>query len=130
MGYNVENFVYSRQLLMSNNHPLSPDKKLMVLFRVEPGCLGPKGKDLIDEFCRFAQKGVANIDADFVHWDIVARHDKALPELEYKIRDKKLSHDKAAKYLALFDKSLDEFEQHLNDQLGLLIEIYLKRQSK
>lgn len=115
---------------MNDKSALPQEKKLSVLFRVEPGCLGPNGKDFVDEFCQFAQKGVAKIDADFVHWDIVPRHDKRLPELEYKIRNKNLSHDKAAKYLELFDKCLDDFEQHLNDKLGLLIEIYLARKSK
>ncbi len=106
--------------------PLPQDKKLNVLFRVEPGCLGPDGINHIEKFCQFAQQQVEAIDADFVHWDIVARFDKLLPEMEYKIANKKLTHDKAAKYLAIFEKDLDEFEGHLNDKLGELIDNYLR----
>lgn len=112
---------------MKNKLPLPLDKKLMVLFRVEPGCLGPDGIEQIEKFCQFAQNEVASIDADFVHWDIVPRFDKSLPELEYKVSHKKLSHDKAAKYLNIFKKCLDEFERHLNDKLASLIDIYLAR---
>ena len=105
--------------------PLDQDKKLFVIFRVEPGCLGPQGVGHVADFCITAQKLVENIDADFVHWEISPRHDKDLPEMEYKLINKKLTHDKAAKYLALFDKNLDEFESHLHDKLALLIDEYL-----
>jgi len=105
--------------------PLDQDKKLFVIFRVEPGCLGPQGVEHVTDFCITAQKLVENIDADFVHWEISPRHDKDLPEMEYKLINKKLTHDKAAKYLALFDKNLDEFESHLHDKLALLIDEYL-----
>ena len=105
--------------------PLNQDQKLNVIFRVEPGCLGPQGEGHVVDFCKSAQKMVETIDADFVHWVIIPRHDKSEPEMEYKIVNKKLSHDKAEKYLGLFDKSLDEFEGHLHDKLALLIDKYL-----
>jgi hypothetical protein len=107
--------------------PLPQEKKLMVIFRVEPGCLGPDGIDHIEKFCQYAEEQVADIDSDFVHWEIVPRFNKSLPELEYKVHHRNLSHDKAAKYLNIFEKSLDEFEEHLNEKLGMLIEEYLKR---
>jgi len=113
--------------LIKHKLPLPNNKKLMVLFRVEPGCLGPDGADHIEKFCHYAEEQVASIDADFVHWEIVPRFDKRLAEIEYKVSHKKLNHDKAAKYLQLFKKSLDEFEEHLNDKLALLIEEFLSR---
>ncbi|RDH82701.1 MAG: hypothetical protein DIZ80_10500 [endosymbiont of Galathealinum brachiosum] len=105
--------------------PLPKDKKLEVFFRVESGCLGPQGEEHVNDFCTSAQKEVDVIDADFVHWNIIPRHDKKLPEMEYKLNNKKLTHDKAAKYLSFFDKNLDEFEGHLHDKLALLIDEYL-----
>ncbi len=89
---------------MSNSLSLPKEKKLTVTYRVEPGCLGPKGADHIEKFCLFAQKQVESIDADFVHWEIVPRYDKSLPEMQYQIGKKRLSHDKAATYLQLFGK--------------------------
>ncbi len=112
---------------MKTNLPLPQARKLTVLCRVEPGCLGPDGKDHIEEFCDFAQTQVASIDSDFVIWNLVPRYDKTLPEMEYKISDKTLSHDKAAKYLTIFKKNLDEFEEHLNEKLSQLIDQYLGR---
>lgn len=109
------------------NLPLSEDKKLKVLFRLEPGCLGANGVEYIDAFCHFAEQEVQSVDADFILWSIIPRHDKQLPEVEYSINQKKLSHQQAEKYLALFDKVLDEFEEHLNDKLTQLIEHYFQR---
>jgi hypothetical protein len=110
---------------MKDKLPLPKDKKLMVVFRVEPGCLGPEGKNHVGEFCRSAQKELDTIDSDFVHWELVPRHDKSLPEMQYQINHRDLSHDKAARYLEVFNKSLDEFEGHFHDKLAQLIDEYL-----
>lgn len=110
---------------MKVNLPLPQDKKLNVTFRVESGCLGPEGDSLIDEFCNFAQQEVETLNADFVNWEIVPRHDKSLPEMEYKISNKKLSHDKAERYLELFEKELNEFEEHLHEKIAILIDLHL-----
>jgi len=112
---------------MKHNLPLPKDKKLNVLFRVEPGCLGPDGPEHVESFCQYAQKSVEDLDADFVHWDIVPRFDKSLPEMEYKVNTRRLNHDQAERYLHVFNKELDEFETHLNDKLGELIDSFLNR---
>lgn len=109
--------------------PLPREKKLTVVFRVEPGCLGPEGQKHAEEFCAFAQQACEPIDADFVHWEIVPRYDKSKPEHEYNINSRYLSHDKAEQYLALFGKSLDEFEGHFHDRVTQLIEEFHGRYS-
>lgn len=110
---------------MKNNLPLPQEKKLMVLFRLEPGCLGPDGKDHIDKFCQLAQQEFESLHSDFVHWDIVPRHDKSLPEMQYKINNKNLSHDKAEKFLNIFHKNLNDFEDQLHKKLAVFIDQYL-----
>ncbi len=35
---------------------LADDKKLHLLYRVEPGCLGPTGADTIERFCEYANE--------------------------------------------------------------------------
>lgn len=107
--------------------PLPDNKKLTVEFRVEAGCLGPQGEDHVEAFCEFAQKAFESIDADFVHWLLVPRLDKSQPEKQYKINNKIMTHDQAAKYLALFEKSLDEFDNHLDDRLIELVGQYQAR---
>ena len=112
---------------MKINLPLPQEKKLTVICRVEPGCLGPDGLDHIEDFCNFAQKQVEPIDFDFIHWLLVPRFDKSLPEMQYKIGDKRLTQSNAEKYLEMFNKNLDEFEEHLNEKLTQLINQFLGR---
>lgn len=106
---------------------LPSDKKLEVFYRVEPGCLGPQGKNQIEAFCQFAQTAVTNLDADYVHWNIIPRYDKSLPEMEYKVLSKRLSHQQAQRYLDVFRQELDQFEEHLHERLTDLIEDFLQR---
>ena len=112
---------------MSNQRVLSDEKKLNVLFRVEPGCLGSDGVQHVERFCCYAQKEVETLDADFVHWRILPRFDKSLPEMEFHVNSKRLNHGQAERYLQLFSKQLEQFEEHLNDRLGELIESFLAR---
>ena len=112
---------------MKLNSPLSNNKKLTVLFRVEPGCLGPDGKNLVEEFCTFAATQTDFVDTDYTHMEIVPRFDKARPEIEYAIADKKLSHDKAEKYLAVFKQNLDEFEMSLFEGITVVINKFFDR---
>ncbi len=110
---------------MKNSLPLPEDKKLCVIYRVESGCLGPEGESYIAKFCSFAQSELRSLDSDYVAWNIIPREDKALPEMEYNIVGKKMNHSQAEKYLALFDKSLDEFEGHLCEKLATLINEFM-----
>ena len=100
--------------------PLPRDKKLTVLYRVEPGCLGPDGKQHIDAFCKFAE-----LVSRAIH-EQSPRHDKTLAETQYKVGDKNLSHDQAARYLHMFGKQLDEFEEHLHDALASSIDEFMQ----
>ncbi|MFT5314070.1 MAG: hypothetical protein ACI8Z9_002569 [Paraglaciecola sp.] len=112
---------------MDYDLPLPLYKKLTVTFRVEPGCLGPDGRDHIEGFCKFAKQEVLDLEADFVRWVITPRYDKSLAETEYKTNNKRLTHEMAEKYLRVFGKNLDEFEAHLQDKLAALIDQYLGR---
>lgn len=110
---------------MKLNLPLPEDKKLRVIFRVEPGSLGPDGALHIEPFCQQAMAVFKTIDADFIAWKILPRSDKSLAEMAFKVADKNLSHDQADQYLAVFGKSLDEFEDHLIQTLSRLVGEYL-----
>jgi hypothetical protein len=107
--------------------PLPNNQKLTVTYRIEIGCLGPEGASHIDAFCLFAEKGVAGLDADLIHWHIVPRNDKSLAKMQYSVSGKQLSHDKADKYLRLFGKNLDEFEDHVQGECVALIEQFFER---
>jgi len=110
---------------MKNSLPLQEDKKLSVTYRIEPGCLGPEGDSHVDEFCEFAKLKLQSLDSDYVIWKIKPRRDKTLAEMQYCVLGKKINHNQADQYLAVFNKSLDEFEGHLNDNLAALINEFM-----
>ena len=110
---------------MKNILPLSQDKKLTVVVRVESGCLGPNGGDHVEEFCSVAQVALEPTDSDFINWEVFARMDKALPEIQYKTNNKILTQEQATKYLTLFNKNIDEFEESLNEKLAIPIDQHL-----
>jgi len=110
---------------MKNNLPLQEDKKLTIIVRVEPGCLGPDGNNHVEGFCSVAQIEIEQINSDFINWEIIPRHDKSLPEIQYKAINKILTNKQATKYLEFFDKKLDELEEHVNERLAILIDQHL-----
>ena len=111
---------------MSCDLPLAKDKKLTITYRVEPGCLGPQGSDHITMFCRVAQKEFEPVESDVITWDIVARDDKLLPEMQFSIDGKKITLEQAEQYLILFEKDLDEIEEDFDGRIAELIEKFLK----
>lgn len=101
------------------------DKKLTLIVRVESGCLGPNGVDVVDDFCRQAHKVFEPLYPEFIVWQIESRDDLTLPEKDYHIGHKRLDNIKATKYLALFGQNLTEIEMELEDKLVALINDYL-----
>jgi len=118
-------FLFPEVFIMKNNLPLPQEKKLTVLFRLEPGCLGPKGGEHIDNFCQLAQKEFESLHSDIVYWNIVPRNDKSLAEMQYRINDKNLSHDKAEKFLDIFNINISGFEDKVHKKLAAFIDQYL-----
>ena len=113
---------------MKNDPAIPPDKKLTLLYRLEPGCLGPSGKEYIEEFCRYAQEKFATLHADILQCEIVPRHDKSLAEIQYKLKDRLLAQDKVAKYLSAFNRNIEEIEDQINSILVDLINQYMSRE--
>lgn len=110
---------------MNRPLPLPNNQKLLITFRVEAGCLGPEGHLLIVDFCRFAQVQFQQFCSDFIVWDITPRDDKALPELQYSLMNKKLSHKQAQQYLLKLGKDLDDLEGDIYDKLEAQINDYM-----
>lgn len=109
------------------NTDISNEKKLTVVYRIEAGCLGPTGNELVEDFCIFAQQKFEPVDAKIINWIITPRFDKELPELQYKIQDKLLTAEHAKKYLSMFDKDINEFEEHMEETLVESIEQFMDR---
>ena len=67
---------------------MSVERKIAVLCRVEPGCLGPDGRDHIEAFCALAQRAMQHFDVDVGTWILTPRYDKTLEEMQYSVADK------------------------------------------
>lgn len=104
-------------------------KKLNILFRVEPGCLGENGSENVDFFCSYAQDALANAAAHFIICTIVPRYDKSLQEFEYQVNGKYLTLLQVEQYLKLFGSSSQEIEQEIAESVALLINSFLDRKS-
>jgi len=106
---------------------LANDKKLTIIFRVEPGCLGPKGDELIEDFCVYSNSHIQSFEAEVINWQIVPRIDKSLEEMQYMLNDKRLSEDKAKRYLNMFNKEISQFEENLHEKIADLIDQFSNR---
>ncbi len=106
---------------------LAENKKLTVIFRVEPGCLGPDGASHVERFCVTAKMGLKKLHPNFIAWQVVPRYDKNLPEVDYAINGKGLPREFATRYLAQFDEAIDSFEMALFDEVPDLIDQYFGR---
>ena len=107
---------------------LPQEKKLIVEYRVEGGCLGPTGGDYVDGFCDFARNELASWEAGLINWVFVPRKDKSLAELQYKIEARNLSREQAKKFLQSFGKNIDEIEAEVDETIMVLINEYMSKQ--
>lgn len=106
---------------------ISEEKKLLLTYRVEPGCLGPDGISYIKDFCTHACDAFINHHSNYVAYQFIPRYDKSLAEMEFSINNKRLSEEKANQYMSLFAQTLEGFEEDLQDQLTSLIDTFFGR---
>lgn len=102
-------------------------KKLLVMYRIEPGCLGPQGVDYVEAFCGFAKQKLKDRHGHCLRWTIKPRYDKSLPELEFQIKNAVLSRENAARYMDSFNIEIDVFEEELDEALADLVDAYFER---
>lgn len=115
------------RFLMTSIKNLPTQKKMTVIFRMEPGSLGPDGKQYVDEFCAFAQTQLQTCAEYYLNWIIVPRLDKTLSEMKYQLGDKVLNQQQAEKYLSLFGENYAHFEDQLENNLEAIINQFFGR---
>ncbi|MFM2480536.1 hypothetical protein [Celerinatantimonas sp. YJH-8] len=106
----------------------SPLVPLELTMRIEPGCLGPDGINKALPFCQFAEEPFHRLGGQALHWQIEPRFDKTLPEIEYRLQDKKLTQEQAERYLSLLELKLAEQEEQASALLSELVETFLAEQ--
>lgn len=107
---------------MTITSEMSETQKLTLVFRVEPGCLGPEGITYIEDFCQFAQNKLKDYQAEYLITEILPRFDKSISEIIYKINNKTLTQAQASTYLDLFNKETISLEEDLQEKIAELIE--------
>jgi len=112
---------------MSVSTALPNEKKMTVIFRMEPGSLGPDGLQYIEEFCTFAQTQLQACAAYYLNFFIEARINKTLPEMSFVLANKSLNQTQVEKYLALFDEDYSHFEDQLETNLEAIVDQFFGR---
>jgi hypothetical protein len=104
---------------------VSDEKKIHLMYRVEPGCLGPEGVDHIEDFCRFANKHIKS--PYYGQFVFLPRYDKQKSERQYSVNSRNLSQVQAKAYLNHFEIHIDNFEEQLDELIAKSIDLYFKR---
>jgi len=104
--------------------------RVTVIYRVDPGALGPGSESIVEGFCRFAQKEFDDLFKDCIDWEIMPRFDKSEKEIQYKIRNRDLSVQQASLYLDALGKEQGSFESKLYKQLESSIAHYQHLRSR
>jgi len=112
---------------MSLHNRLPDEKKVTVLFRIEPGSLGPDGLQYVEAFCRFAQSKLSAGSEFYLNWSIVPRYDKTLAEIKYLLGNKTLNQHQISQYLSVFGTDYAQFEDQLENNLDVMINQFLNR---
>lgn len=102
--------------------------KLTILYRVEPGCLGPDGDQHVDQFCDQAEKQITHNPEFLNHivtWVIEPRRDKTLPEMQFKLISKNISHGQAETYLKTAGHELEDLESSFIQSITSQVNHYL-----
>ena len=109
----------------ANNFP--EEKKMTVIFRIEPGSLGPDGVEYVVEFCEFAQTQLQACAEYYLNWSIVPRFDKTLAEMKFQLGNKVLNEGQVIKYLGMFNENYTHFEDQLESNLEAIINQFFGR---
>jgi hypothetical protein len=104
---------------------ISDEKKIRLMYRVEPGCLGPQGAEHIEDFCRYANKHIKSPFYSILLF--LPRYDKLKDERQYTVSSRNLSQAQAKAYLARFEINIESFEEQLDELLTKAIDLYFKR---
>ncbi|AQP98712.1 hypothetical protein B0W48_02190 [Pseudoalteromonas aliena] len=104
---------------------ISEEKKVRLMYRVEPGCLGPDGANHIEDFCRFANKHIKS--PYYGQFVFLPRYDKQVGERQYSVNSRNLSQVQAKAYLNHFEIEIEHFEEQLDELLTKAIDLYFKR---
>ena len=106
---------------------MSEKKSIGVLYRLEPGCLGPTGDEHVVPFCELVNKAMPSLHKGTINFQVEPRLDKSAPEISYTFNNKLLSTAQAESCLKALALELGDFEDELHDKMTHLTGQYLAR---
>jgi len=109
---------------VKSNLPLPQDKKLLVIYRLEPVCLGFVGREKINQFCAHITKNILPVDSGFIKWTVLPRLEAKEKEIEFSVDGKLLKQHQVVRYLSVFDRDYDLFEDTINQSIMEQIDHY------
>ncbi|PHS20566.1 MAG: hypothetical protein COA86_01050 [Kangiella sp.] len=109
---------------MKSNLPIPQDKKLLVIYRLEPECLGTIGHKQINYFCAHITKRILPVDSDFVKWTVLPRLAATEKEVEFRLNGKLLQLPQVVRYLTVFNRDYDAFLDSINNAVLKQVDHY------
>jgi len=109
---------------MKSNLPIQQDNKLLVIYRLEPECLGTLGHKQINDFCAHITKRILPVDSDFVKWTVLPRLAATEKEVEFRLGGKLLQMQQVVRYLAVFNRDYDVFVESISNAVLKQIDHY------
>lgn len=111
------------------SHQLPPETQLTILYTVEPGCLGPQGDQLIDQFCKFIAEKLNSTFGENCLWIIQYKTHLSAHHIDYQIDNKRLNREQAKQFLHASQKDIEHFENDVDELVVEYIEEFLGRSS-
>lgn len=104
------------------------DKRILTLiYRVEPGCLGPEGVKYVEEFCNFSNEVMAKLGKKGIQYFFTPRYNKLLPEIDYRLLNKPIKSEQLAAYLAQLGQYQEDMEADLGEKVAVMIDQFFSR---
>ena len=114
--------------LMNAIDPI-PTEKLLLTYRVEPGCSGPDGSSRIKKFCIYVTAAFVNHHSNYLIYQFIPRYDKTLAEMKLSINHKRLIEAKSSQYMSFFIKLSRALERICKINSLFLIDSFFGRQT-
>lgn len=101
------------------------DRVLTLIYRVEPGCLGPEGIKYVEDFCNYSNGTMALLGQGVIQFFFTPRYDKSRPEIEYRLLSKAVKQEQLETYFLRLGATQDEFEGTLGEKIAEMIEQFM-----
>ncbi|MFC3034765.1 hypothetical protein ACFOEE_19855 [Pseudoalteromonas fenneropenaei] len=103
---------------------MSEQLTLTIQLRLEPGCMGPNGKQYIEAFC--TQQNQQAWQNSFAVLHVIPRYDKTLPEWEYFLKSKRLNDSQVEAVLTVFNQERQGLEETIEHQIADAVDAFMR----